>query len=125
MFFSPQCFKKLPPPSCSNSGSCGTGLHKLYSQLHLIQSLGRMFPEKWKKDKFFLSFSPLHRQNTISSFTLDLEISELTLYHTIPTLNDLEEKKRPFINIVGKGENAGNQHFLLFPLSFLPFISKF
>ena len=23
-------------------------------------------------------------------------------------------------NIVGKGENAGNQHFLLFPISFLP-----
>ena len=31
-------------------------------------------------------------------------------------------------NIVGKGENAGNQHFLLFPQCFLPFrkeISKF
>ena len=24
-------------------------------------------------------------------------------------------------NIVGKGENAGNQHFLLFPQCFLPF----
>ena len=24
-------------------------------------------------------------------------------------------------NIVGKGENAGNQHFLLFPPGFLPF----
>ena len=28
--------------------------------------------------------------------------------------------KRPFENIVGKGENAGNQHFLLFPQCFLP-----
>ena len=26
-----------------------------------------------------------------------------------------------FENIVGKGENAGNQHFLLFPQCFLPF----
>ena len=26
----------------------------------------------------------------------------------------------PFENIVGKGENAGNQHFLLFPQCFLP-----
>ena len=28
--------------------------------------------------------------------------------------------KRPFENIMGKGENAGNQHFLLFPHCFLP-----
>ena len=29
-------------------------------------------------------------------------------------------KKKPFDNIVGKGENVGNQHFLLFPHCFLP-----
>ena len=29
-------------------------------------------------------------------------------------------KKNPFENIVGKGENAGNQHFLLFPQCLLP-----
>ena len=29
--------------------------------------------------------------------------------------------KKPFENIVGKGENAGNQHCLLFPQCFLPF----
>ena len=29
--------------------------------------------------------------------------------------------KEPFENIVGKGENAGNQHYLLFPQCFLPF----
>ena len=28
-------------------------------------------------------------------------------------------RKKPFENIVGKGENAGNQHFLLFPQRFL------
>ena len=43
----------------------------------------------------------------------------LTLYHTIPTLTTLTN--RPYENIMGKGENAGNQHFLLFPLHFLPF----
>ena len=47
----------------------------------------------------------------------------LTLYHTIPSFNDLI--KWPFENTVGKGENAGNQHFLLFPQyfpqCFLPF----
>ena len=32
--------------------------------------------------------------------------------------------KRPFENIVGKGENAGNQHFLLFPPCFLALSSR-
>ena len=44
---------------------------------------------------------------------------DLTLYHTIPTFNDPEE------NILGKGENVGNQHLLLFPNCFLPFQKKF
>ena len=35
----------------------------------------------------------------------------LNIYHTITTL----EEKKPFENIVGKGENAGNQHFVLPP----------
>ena len=30
-------------------------------------------------------------------------------------------KNRPFENIVGKGENAGNQNFLLFQQYYLPF----
>ena len=29
-------------------------------------------------------------------------------------------RKKPLENIVGKGENAGNQHFLLFQQGFLP-----
>ena len=29
--------------------------------------------------------------------------------------------KKPFENSVGKGENAGNQHFLLFPQRFLSY----
>ena len=41
----------------------------------------------------------------------------VTLYLTIPTFNDIE-KKKAFENLVGKGENAGNQHFLLFPKMF-------
>ena len=42
----------------------------------------------------------------------------LTLYNTIPTLNDPE--KEGLENIVAKRENAGYQHFLFFPLLFLP-----
>ena len=49
----------------------------------------------------------------------------LTLYHTIPTLNSImKKKKKAFENIVGKGENAGNQHFHLFPQCFLPFLKQ-
>ena len=36
----------------------------------------------------------------------------LTLYFTILTFNDPE--KKPFVNIMGKGENAGKWHLLLF-----------
>ena len=43
----------------------------------------------------------------------------LTLHHTILNFNDLG--KKTFQNTVGKGKNAGNQHFLLFPQCFLPF----
>ena len=39
---------------------------------------------------------------------------ELTFYHTIPIINDLE-KKSLFKPYWEKEENAGNQHFLLFP----------
>ena len=35
------------------------------------------------------------------------------------TFNDIE--KEAFENIVGKGENAGNQHFLVFQQCFLSF----
>ena len=41
----------------------------------------------------------------------------LTLYHTTLTFNDLGQED--FVNIVGKGENVGNQHFLLFLQCFL------
>ena len=39
----------------------------------------------------------------------------LTLYHTMPAFDG----NWPFENIVEKGENAGNHHFLLFPKCFV------
>ena len=53
---------------------------------------------------------PLDQSEFLS---LNSHSCRITLYHTIPTFNDL--KKNPLENIMGKGENAGNQHFLLFP----------
>ena len=34
-------------------------------------------------------------------------------------------KKKPFENIVGKGENSSNQHFLNFPQCFLPIQNEY
>ena len=41
----------------------------------------------------------------------------LVLFHT-----NLSLRKKTFENIVEKEEHAGNQHFLLFPQFFLPFL---
>ena len=49
-------------------------------------------------------------------------IQNLTLYNTIPILTPMERKA--FENILEKGENAGNQHFLLFPQCFLFFQTR-
>ena len=42
----------------------------------------------------------------------------LTLSHTNLTFNNPGKKRE---NTAGKGENAGNQHFPLFPQCFLPY----
>ena len=39
----------------------------------------------------------------------------------LPHNPDFSRQQKDFENIVGKGENAGIQHFLLFPQSFLPY----
>ena len=62
----------------------------------------------------FLEFS--------TKFDTGPDSEHLTLYHAIATLNTL--KKKAFENILGKGENAGHQHFLLFPQCFSTFPSK-
>ena len=46
-------------------------------------------------------------------------MNSLTLYLTVKLLMTLWNKS--FENTVGKGENAGNQHFFLSPHCFLPF----
>ena len=51
----------------------------------------------------------------IFSFSQEV-LCPLSLYHTIPTFTTM--RKKPLENIVGKGENAGSQHFLLFPTMF-------
>ena len=50
------------------------------------------------------------------------DIFQIPLYHTTPTFNNFE--KKPFQNIVGKGENAGKKHCILFPQCFLTLFEK-
>ena len=40
-------------------------------------------------------------------------------YQNVYSFHDQNPEKEGFENIVGKGENAGNQHFLLFQQCFL------
>ena len=54
----------------------------------------------------------------LSTSMININSTFLTLYNTIPTFIDHE--KEAFRKHYGKGENAGNQHFLLFPQCFLP-----
>ena len=55
----------------------------------------------------------MHKQSFFFSYFFN------SLPHKTRLLTTLGEK--PFEKIVGKGENAGNQHFLLFPQCFQPF----
>ena len=71
--------------------------------------------------KFFLKMKKRCEENeNMQFFSVDFEVPRdcLTLYHTIPNFNDPE--KEDLENIKGKRENAGYQHFLLFPQLFLP-----
>ena len=56
----------------------------------------------------FLLFTKVFFHRVVK--TWDCAVNSLPLNPR--TFNDL--KKKPFENIEGKGENAGNQHFLLF-----------
>ena len=62
--------------------------------------------------------SEADRKRKSKSELIFTTILSLTLYRTIPTFNN---HIKPIENMVGKGENAGYQHFLPFPPYFLPF----
>ena len=89
---------------------------------------GKKHCEKRKKC-WLPAFSPVPLLFTKGLFskvikTMDYMIKsqqlDLTLYYTIPTTL----RKRPLENIVGKGGNAGYQHFLLFLQCFRLFLNQ-
>ena len=79
------------------------------TKCHSFGTTHTTMPRLWQ----YLGFSP-------KTAELKMLKTALILYYTIPTFND-PQTERPFENIVGKGENAGNQHFLLYPQCFLLF----
>ena len=92
------------------------------SRVH--QKTGHKFLQSVVQDEILsCKFNPIHHFETVPNskkLQTTTEMWLLTLYQTIPTFNDLGQKK-PFEKIVRKGENVGNQHFLLFLQCFLPF----
>ena len=64
---------------------------------------------------FFIVFFRVDKQQNSVVKVLRLPIN-------LPTFTTL--RKKAFENIVGKEENAGYRHFLLFPECFLPFPSQ-
>ena len=84
-----------------------------------------LFPQCFLLNQIIVS-PFVHIFDIISLFAAELEDPDigisgkgLTLYHTMMTFDDWRIK--PFENIVGKEENAGIQHFLLFPQCFLSY----
>ena len=61
-------------------------------------------------------------QENMYRCTGDRDITERLLKTTSNTIQSFNQPtfNDPFENIVGKGENAGNKHFLLFQQCFLP-----
>ena len=94
-----QCFKRLVLQTCKNQGVFGKGLMKVICMI----SVFRISPiNMWKL--------------VILIARLLVVMVDLTLYCTMMTFDDPWDL---FENIVGKGENAGYQHILLFP-QFVP-----
>ena len=93
------------------------GWHKLYDKCYQLRNF-IIFLEDFDLsaeeyiDLYFITDCNTKKQVSFLS---------LTLYHTIPTVNDPERDDFKKKNIVGKGENAGYLHFLLLPQCFLPF----
>ena len=71
-------------------------------------------PPPWFKDNLPLNIHFVKLPVAVKALA-----GHLTLSYTIQLLMTLD--KKALENIVGKGENAGHQHFLLFPQCLLPY----
>ena len=72
----------------------------------------------WEKEKLLVMSNFSFSQNVVNSCLLLMHQNE---YLWSKGLNIL--RKMPFKNIVGKGENAGEQHLIIFPFTTILFFS--
>ena len=106
VYFFPQCFLSFGDFLLFSSNS------KLLSANSFSLEESRMFSTLSKTEMIILATFNLSSAN---AFNLDRSRMLLFGQELTTTL-----KKKAFENIVGKGENAGNQHFPLFQECFLP-----
>ena len=85
-----------------------------------IQCSSNPGPLAYESNTLPLSHVGPARTDTSRYFYTDAINPPRTPYHTIPIFDD-PRRKMAFENIVEKGENAGNQHFLLFQQCFLTY----
>ena len=86
--------------------NCAKGHH--YNQdLLNVSFLKSILIYKYNMCQYF-TWSVEHNCNSFELFTIQFRVSKIV-------------NKTHFENIVGIGENAGNQHFLLLPQCFLPY----
>ena len=67
----------------------------------------------WEKEKLLVTSNFSFSHSVFRRLVLQTRKNQGLFGKGLTTL-----KKEPFENIVGKGENAGNQYFLLFPTMF-------
>ena len=76
------------------------------------------------RQQIFLPFSNYVLSSISKNDTkFNVQIFQAVL-NPLPHNPDFKRPKKLFENIAGKGENAGNQHFLLFPQRFLSIPKK-
>ena len=98
--------------------------------MQIVENSQKWHKTLWKKDQLPLASNLSFFHNVFDRFVMQRCKSQglirkgLTLYQKKSLFFFLTLKKKPFGNIVGKGKNAGNQHFLLFSLCFLLFKDK-
>ena len=82
-----------------------------------VAIMGKLLSTRWSYGDYFSSLHDLDLELPVYNFQMIL-----LLINSLPNDPDFLTtlKKKAVENVVGKGEKAGSQHFLLFPKCFLP-----
>ena len=94
----------------------------------MVESSPNSLKTRWEKKKLLVmsnccfSHSVFKRQLYCRQMKMGLVLERVS---SLPHNHDLTRYMRTFENILGKGDNTGNQHFFLFPQCFLPYQTEF